>query len=131
MLALLAGAEPAWAQSAPNIALQRIIDEASTSRAPGSPRESFDFSAAVHLPPSARQPASPMISASGPDEWHRPLTLPGISLAPPQPEFGPVAGKRTRFSGIRLDGVTLFGANVGGSVDGRSAHFTLTWPTAQ
>jgi hypothetical protein len=40
-----------------------------------------------------------------------------------------VMSKREHVATFRLQGVTLFGGSVAGSVDGRSAHLLLSWPT--
>lgn len=59
---------------------------------------------------------------------------------PVQPEFpGPLSGVLRRGIGtankhqhaamFRLHGFTLFGGDISGSVDGRSAHVMLSWPT--
>ena len=46
----------------------------------------------------------------------------------PRPGLPGIIGKRERAATFRLEGVTLFGGSVAGSVDGRSANILLSWP---
>jgi hypothetical protein len=43
---------------------------------------------------------------------------------------GGMGGRHRHLANFRVDGVTIFGGSVGGSVDGRSAHIVLSWPTS-
>ena len=54
---------------------------------------------------------------------------PGFSLGPLRAGVGTMGIKRAHLATFRVDGVTIFGANIGGSVDGRSAHIVLSWPS--
>ena len=53
----------------------------------------------------------------------------GIVVGPFQTEFARQTGKHANFARFRLNGVTVLGASIAGSVDGRSAHVELSWPT--
>lgn len=71
-------------------------------------------------------PQTPLPSDTQDNRWTQPIAIPGLS-------FG-MAGEGTgrfakHYAILKLEGVTLFGGNVGGSIDGRSAHLVLTWPT--
>lgn len=55
----------------------------------------------------------------------------GLSFDPAPAEIGPATRKRAHFGRVRLNGVTVLGASVGGSIDGRSANVLLSWPTSQ
>jgi hypothetical protein len=54
----------------------------------------------------------------------------GLNLGPVQTEYQRATGKHAQFARFRLNGVTVFGAAIGGSIDGRSAHLVLSWPTS-
>jgi hypothetical protein len=41
-----------------------------------------------------------------------------------------VGGRRRRLASFRVDGLTIFGGSVAGSVDGRSANIVLSWPAS-
>lgn len=43
---------------------------------------------------------------------------------------GGMGRKHRRLASFRLDGVTIFGGSVAGSVDGRSANIVLSWPAS-
>ncbi len=107
----IAAAAPAWAESYPPSATHPI-----------------DLTAGYHglQTPAADEPTLP---ASADDQSRGPIQLPGISWGQPPAEFGGQARKRAHFATVRLQGMTLFGGSIGASVDGRSAHFSLTWPT--
>lgn len=63
------------------------------------------------------------------DRWAQSLAIPGLSFGMAESDSGSRTAKARHFAIVRLQGVTLFGGNVGGSVDGRSAHLVLTWRT--
>ncbi|HEY1614139.1 MAG TPA: hypothetical protein VGF97_10655 [Rhizomicrobium sp.] len=56
-----------------------------------------------------------------------PVIAIGSFRATPDDSGGNPAHRRANF---RLEGVSLFGSSVSGSVDGRSAHLTFTWRTS-
>jgi hypothetical protein len=47
----------------------------------------------------------------------------------PRPGLPGIIAKREHVATFRLQGVTLFGGSVAGSVDGRSTNILLSWPT--
>jgi hypothetical protein len=53
---------------------------------------------------------------------------PSINLGPLHTEFGGVTGRRMNLATMRLEGVSVFGGSVGGSISSRSARITLSWP---
>lgn len=53
-----------------------------------------------------------------------PGRLPGLPRG-----LGGIANKRQHAAMFRLNGVKLFGGDVAGGIDGRSAHIMLSWPT--
>lgn len=78
------------------------------------------------IAPPPRYQETPFPSDTQDSRWTQPIAIPGLS-------FG-MAGEGTgrfakHYAILKLQGVTLFGGNVGGSIDGRSAHLVLTWPT--
>lgn len=55
---------------------------------------------------------------------------PSINLGPLHTEFGGITGRRMNLATMRLDGVSVFGGSIGGSVTSRSARITLSWPAS-
>ncbi|HTT84052.1 MAG TPA: hypothetical protein VMF67_11265 [Rhizomicrobium sp.] len=53
----------------------------------------------------------------------------GLSLGPLRAGLGGMSGTHAHLASFRLQGVTVFGGSIGGSVDGRSANVVLSWPT--
>ncbi|HWE06649.1 MAG TPA: hypothetical protein VG274_08075 [Rhizomicrobium sp.] len=56
------------------------------------------------------------------------ISLPSISFGSVRAEIGGTAGGLKHGANFRLEGVSLFGSSISGSVDGRSARLTFTWP---
>lgn len=54
---------------------------------------------------------------------------PGISLGPLRTEFGGITGRHLHLATVRLEGISVLGGSIGGSIDSRSARITLSWPT--
>ena len=57
------------------------------------------------------------------------ISLPSISIGSVRAEIGGTANGLKHGANFRLEGVSLFGSSISGSVDGRSARLTFTWPT--
>jgi hypothetical protein len=57
------------------------------------------------------------------------ISLPSISFGSVRAEIGGTANGLKHGANFRLEGVSLFGSSISGSVDGRSARLTFTWPT--
>lgn len=53
---------------------------------------------------------------------------PSINLGPLHTEFGGVTGRRMNLATMKLEGVSVFGGSIGGSISSRSARITLSWP---
>lgn len=53
----------------------------------------------------------------------------GISIGPLRTEFGGTTGRHMHLATMKLEGVSIFGGSVGGSIDSRSARITLSWPS--
>jgi|SRR5215469_6943628 len=52
-----------------------------------------------------------------------------INLGPLHTEFGGTTGRQMHLATVKLEGVSVFGGSIGGSIDSRSARITLSWPT--
>jgi hypothetical protein len=119
---LLAGAAPVAAEAAGVSPL--VVASGDSFNRP------IDLSAGFrppHMPPAGEDalPAAPRESeTSGIPE--PPAHPQGMS---PRSGLPPIINKREHMATFRLQGVTLFGGSVAGSVDGRSAHILLSWPT--
>jgi hypothetical protein len=98
--------------------------------APAAPFRPIDLSAALHGPTLPATADEPTLGKSADDQEKSPLQLPGVSWADAPTEFGGLIRKHSHHANLTLQGVTMFGGSVGGSLDGRSAHLTLSWPTA-
>ncbi len=66
----------------------------------------------------------PFPSDTRDSRWAQPIAIPGLSFG--MAGIGTGRGAK-HFAILKLQGVTLFGGSVGGSIDGRSAHLVLTW----
>ncbi|HEX3430667.1 MAG TPA: hypothetical protein VHT03_07255 [Rhizomicrobium sp.] len=53
----------------------------------------------------------------------------GINLGPLHTQFGGTTGRHLHVATVKLEGVSVFGGSIGGSIDSRSARITLSWPT--
>lgn len=56
-------------------------------------------------------------------------SVPSISIGPFHADFGGTTGRHMHLATVRLDGVSVFGGSVGGSIDSRSARIILSWHT--
>lgn len=87
----------------------------------------------LSLPERIHHSASPLAGTefSSPqfDAGQTTLANPGISLGPLRTEFGGTTGRHMHLATVRLEGVSVFGGSIGGSIDSRSARVTLSWPT--
>ena len=89
----------------------------------------------LSLPGAIHDPA--MVPSSRSSEWAEPqsdrqrgfVQPPGIAFGPLHTEFGGMAGRHMQLATMRLEGVSVLGASIGGSVDSRSARIMFTWPT--
>jgi hypothetical protein len=70
------------------------------------------------------------VSAPNTARWDESASRTSINLGPLHAEFGGVTGRHMHLATVKLEGVSVFGANVGGSLDSRSARITLSWPTS-
>ena len=61
--------------------------------------------------------------------WDDSEARPGISLGPLHTQFGGVSGRHMHLATVRLEGVSVFGGTISGSIDSRSAKITLSWRT--
>ena len=52
-----------------------------------------------------------------------------INLGPLHTEFGGMTGRHMHVATVKLEGVSVFGGSIGGSIDSRSARITLSWHT--
>lgn len=109
--------------------------------APAGATESGDSLSGQHIDLSAfearrigafwrAQGESAGLPATG-DRWAPSPTIPGLSFGMAESNGASRTTKARHFAIVRLDNVTLFGGNIGGAVDGRSAHLVLTWHTGQ
>ena len=85
----------------------------------------------------ARAIHDPAISASGAGlsprdagAWQNAGTPPGLSVGPFRTEFGGITGRHMSLATVKLEGVSVFGGSIGGSISSRSARITLSWPTS-
>jgi hypothetical protein len=85
---------------------------------------------AGHAPAMSPSRANASVSAPNAARWDESASRTSINLGPLHAEFGGVSGRHMHLATVRLEGVSVFGANVGGSLDSRSARITLSWPTS-
>jgi len=85
---------------------------------------------AVHASAISRSGLSAPFSAPGPDRWDESASRTSINVGPLHAEFGGVSGRHMHLATVRLEGVSILGASVGGSLDSRSARIILRWPTS-
>lgn len=123
---LLAAAVPVW--GGPASAATLFPSDASQIN--GTAGRSIDLSAynALREGSSTRQQDEPFVAR--PAEDAVPGAGGGLTLGPLQTEFERTTGKHSHLATFRLQGVRVFGAAVGGSVDGRSANVLFSWPTS-
>ena len=84
---------------------------------------------AVHAPAIFSSGLSVPVSVPSAGHWNESASRTSINLGPLHAEFGGVTGRHMHLATVRLEGVSVLGANVGGSIDSRSARITLSWPT--
>lgn len=84
----------------------------------------------LSLPARIHNPAAAMESSSLESDGARSaLAVPGISIGPLHADFGGTTGGHMHLATVKLEGVSVFGGSVGGSIDSRSARITLSWQT--
>ena len=97
---------------------------------PGIVSKPIDLSVirAIHHPaiPSSEAGLGP----TSPGSWDEGEARPSISLGPLRTQFGGVTGRHMHLATVKLEGISIFGASIGGSLDSRSARITLSWPTS-
>jgi hypothetical protein len=88
----------------------------------------------LSLPDKVHGPAMPSsgmefapISANPP-----PAVIPTtISFGPFRTQFGGTTGRHMHLATVKLEGVSILGGSIGGSIDSRSARITFSWPTSR
>ena len=85
---------------------------------------------AIHAP--AIPPSGAGIGIAAPDinRWDESSARTSINLGPLHTEFGGVTGHHMHLATVKLNGVSVFGGSIGGSIDSRSARITFSWPTS-
>jgi hypothetical protein len=119
---LLAGAEPAAG------------DPADTARlATGGTATDQTFNRPIDLNFGFHPARMPLANEDSPAAVPREPESPGAGEFPAHPSGLPRSGptgimsKREHMATFRLQGVTIFGGSIAGSVDGRSANILLSW----
>jgi hypothetical protein len=84
---------------------------------------------AIHAP--AFSPSESGIAPGAPqnDRWGGGSRT-SISLGPLHTEFGGVTDRHMHLATVKLEGVSVFGGSIGGSIDSRSARITFSWHTS-
>lgn len=82
---------------------------------------------AIHIP--AMLPSGTDIKLQRSDVAPAATAPAGIRLGPLRTEFGGITGRHLHLATVRLEGISIFGGSIGGSIDSRSARITLSWPT--
>jgi len=90
----------------------------------------LSVSSTIHNPTIPSSGKRPLLALHDTDHWNDGDASPGISLGPLRAEFGGVTGRHMHLATMKLEGVSVLGASVGGSVDSRSARITLSWPSS-
>ncbi|HLY05170.1 MAG TPA: hypothetical protein VKR31_05430 [Rhizomicrobium sp.] len=92
-------------------------------------RRPIDLSLPVRIHHPANGLPGTEFSSPSSDAAQTNSAYPGFSLGPLRTEFGGTTGRHMHLATVKLEGVSVFGGSVGGSVDSRSARVTLSWPT--
>ena len=125
LAALIMGVAAVWA--GPSLPLTST--PLSTRSTPAAlPNRPIDLSAFGAFHDASRHQAEPFVRRDPDDAMA--VENSGLKLGPVQTDYQRATGKHAQFARFRLNGVTLFGAAIGGSIDGRSAHLVLSWPTS-
>lgn len=121
----LAGMVPGWAgpASMPLSQSTTPAPEAGTTNRPIDLSAFNAFREVLRVRQRDGSPVPPVESDGFPAEND------GIVVGPFRTEFARRTGEHANLARFRLNGVTLLGATIAGSVDGRSAHVELSWPT--
>jgi hypothetical protein len=85
---------------------------------------------AIHAPAISSSGARIDLVAQDSNRWDGSQARTSINLGPLHTEFGGATGRHTHLATVKLEGVSVFGGSVGGSIDSRSARITLSWPTS-
>jgi hypothetical protein len=84
---------------------------------------------AIHAPAISPSGAEIALGTSGNDHWDGGGQT-SINLGPLHTEFGGVTDHHMHVATVRLDGVSVLGSSISGSIDSRSARVTFTWRTS-
>ena len=101
-----------------------------SSRASSGPID-LSVPGAIHRPAISSSGAGLELPASDSNRWEAGDTRTSINLGPFHTEFGGVTGRHMHVATVKLEGVSLFGGSIGGSIDSRSARITFSWPTSR
>ncbi|HEY3638493.1 MAG TPA: hypothetical protein VGK90_10115 [Rhizomicrobium sp.] len=104
---------PSWNPSSPGPVLRTPIDISRPLRA------------TMHYSSENDDAAIPQRS-----DWQQGDPSRGFSLGPLHACACGIGGRHAHRANFQVEGVKVFGGNVGGSVDGRSANIVLTWPAS-
>jgi hypothetical protein len=115
-------AEPLYSASFPPLA--REIPQRDNSRA-------IDLSTPFHGPSGTRIDGD-HVAPSSAHQWDsdRSMESHGISVGALRIGSGETIGRHKNLARFTVDGMTILGGSVGGSVDGRSANIVLSWPAS-
>ena len=99
--------------------------------APRLPSAPIDLSVAgrIHAPVISASGAGLEDTTSQPDRWEN-GPLPSVRFGPFRTQFGGMTGRHMHVATVRLEGVSILGGSIGGSLDSRSARITFSWPTS-
>lgn len=97
-------------------------------RAPSAPIN-LSVAAAFHAPAISASDVRLPAWAPNADRWDERGSRTSINFGPFHTEFGGVTGRHMHLATVRLEGVSVLGGAIGGSLDSRSARITFSWPT--
>ena len=112
----------------------RSTNEPLGASSPASPRVNvsrpidLSVAGAIHNPTPRASGAEVVLQPMS--TWDGSEAGPGISLGPLHTQFGGVTGRHMHLATVKLEGVSVFGGTISGSIDSRSAKITLSWPTS-
>jgi hypothetical protein len=85
---------------------------------------------AIHAPAISFSGAGMGPGAPDSNRWDASASRTSINLGPLHTEFGGTTGRRMHLATVKLEGVSVFGGSIGGSIDSRSVRVTFSWPTS-
>jgi hypothetical protein len=91
-------------------------------------RHAIDLSAPIHGVTQPRTDDNRAILLSHSWESENSTETQGLSVGPLRIGSGDQIGRHVHLAHFRVEGVTILGGSVGGSLDGRSANIVLSWP---